>query len=53
MMNASSFQDEAARNLRDEIYPRIMKIFNNLIRENAGKSGFIIGDRVSLLLAEN
>ncbi|RUS87374.1 hypothetical protein EGW08_004828 [Elysia chlorotica] len=34
--------------LREIIYPRTMKIFNDLIKQHASKSGFIIGDKLTL-----
>ena len=37
----------AAKKLVSEVYPRTMKIFNNLILENPSNSGFVIGENVS------
>ncbi|GFR86143.1 glutathione S-transferase [Elysia marginata] len=41
-------KDQAAKDLRETVYPRIMQIFDKLIKQNPAKSGFLIGDKMTL-----
>ncbi|KAK3739049.1 hypothetical protein RRG08_025138 [Elysia crispata] len=41
-------KDQAAEELREVVYPRTMKIFNDIIKQNPAKSGFVIGHKLTL-----
>ncbi|GFO21844.1 glutathione s-transferase [Plakobranchus ocellatus] len=41
-------KDQAAKDLPEVVYPRVMQIFERLIQQNPSKSGFVIGNKMTL-----
>ncbi|GFN93426.1 glutathione s-transferase [Plakobranchus ocellatus] len=48
MFGSDADKEAAAKKLPEEIYPRVMKIFAHCIKQNAAKSGFLVGKQLSL-----